>query len=336
MAAILPVFLPFAGCGGKCVFCDQKAITKQAEPDDIIASARQQIINWKSFTKNINEIAFYGGNFGALKPDVRQNLYSLAHEYGINGIRFSTRPETITPQFINEIKQLNVTLVELGVQSLDDRVLSLNGRPYGRQDVFNAIDALVSRSVPCGVQLMTGMYGQSMVSCIDDAKTLAAMKISTARIYPTQVFRNTALFNLMKNGSYVPPSFTETLIAVGGMYVVFKSENVNVIRMGLPDEAFSDGTVEAGVRHKAFGDIVKTFVTLLYFQSGGRCVFFGYKGVVKRFFPDVFPTDRNMGGIGFNQICRRVRRYFLEDSQRFFEGYADSFAKRLQSEAYNR
>ena len=43
---------------------------------------------------------------------------------------------------------------------------------------------------------MAGMYKQSLYSCIDDAALLAKKNIKTARIYPTQVFKNTALYGM--------------------------------------------------------------------------------------------------------------------------------------------
>ncbi len=335
MAGILPVFFPFAACGNRCVFCDQRAITRTAEREDVLSSAACQIEKWKGFAPHWEELAFYGGNFGALPPGVRKELYGLAEAYGIKGVRFSTRPDTITDDLISEIKNSRVTFVELGVQSLDDRVLALNGRPYGGKDVFRAVERVLS-AVPCGVQLMTGMYAQRAYSSVDDAKALAKTGISAARIYPTLVLRDTELFSLMERGLYRPLDLAGALLSAAGMYTVFKSEDIQVIRMGLPEDAAEDGHVAAGPRHKAFGDLVKTLVVLLYFRCGGRCRFFGYKGMVRRLFKDAFPSDESSGGVGFGHICRRVRRYFLEDSQRFLEGEAAYFAERLVREAYYR
>lgn len=335
MAGILPVFLTFAACGNRCIFCDQSAITRTEEQADVLSSAINQIKKWMNISSNWQELAFYGGNFGALPADIRRELYCIVKNFNINRIRFSTRPDTITDELLSEIEKNNVTFVELGVQSLDDNVLAINGRPYDKKIVFEAIKRLLT-VVPCGVQLMTGMYHQDAASSIEDAKVLSKTGISAARIYPTLVLKGTGLHLLLERGDYKPMSLPSALLSAAGMFVIFKSDNIPVIRMGLPEDAAEDGRVAAGPHHKAFGDLVKTLVVLLYFHSGERCRFFGYKGIVRRFFWESFPADKNLSGVDFNHICRRVRRYFLEDSQRFLEGEAANFAERLIRETYNR
>lgn len=61
MAKILPVFLPFASCGNKCIFCDQQAISGVKAENNLIILAENQIKTWLSYGTSYDEIAFYGG-----------------------------------------------------------------------------------------------------------------------------------------------------------------------------------------------------------------------------------------------------------------------------------
>ena len=70
MAKILPVFLPFASCGNKCIFCDQQAISGVKAENNLIILAENQIKTWLSYGTSYDEIAFYGGNFAAIKSFV--------------------------------------------------------------------------------------------------------------------------------------------------------------------------------------------------------------------------------------------------------------------------
>lgn len=335
MNKILPVFLPFTACGNKCIFCDQNAITNTKIETNILQSAINQIEKWFSYSDKYDEIAFYGGNFGAIDKKNRKEFYNLASRYGIKNIRFSTRVDTINNDLIEEIDKFKINFVELGVQSLDDKVLRDNIRPYNKSDVFLSIEEL-NKVTNCGIQLMTDMYSQNKFSAISDALLLSELDIKTVRIYPTQVYKNTQLYNLYKLGLYKESNFIDTLLTVTSMYIIFSSKNIKVIRIGLPLEAIDNPDRVAGIYHNSMGDLVKTLVVLLYFESGNTCKFYGYKGIVRELFKNKFPFDDKNNNIDFNEICKIVRSKYLEDSKWFFESKANFFAEKLKSKTYNR
>ncbi len=309
MAKILPVFLPFASCGNKCIFCDQQAISGVKAENNLIILAENQIKTWLSYGTSYDEIAFYGGNFAAIKSFERQKLYRLAYD--------------------------NISLVELGIQSLDDKVLKANGRPYTNIQAEKAVDDILNIT-ECGVQLMAGMYKQSLYSCIDDAALLAKKNIKTARIYPTQVFKNTALYGMYLSGEYKAADLADMILAAGGMYAHFTAENVQVIRMGLPVNAAENSQIAAGAYHKSFGDIVKTFIMLLYMDMGGHVRYSGFKKTGRKLFSRNYELYSDIKESDFKDICIEVRRNYLENSKRFIKGQAASFACKLKSETNNR
>ena len=335
MAKILPVFLPFASCGNKCIFCDQQAISGVKSESNLINLAENQIKQWLSYGIVYDELAFYGGNFAAVKRQERETLYRLAYDNGFKRIRFSTRPDTINSETLAEIKDYNISLVELGIQSLDDNVLSANGRPYTNVQAKKAVDDILNIT-ECGVQLMAGMYKQSLYSCIDDAALLSKKNIKTARIYPTQVLKNTALYGLYLSGKYKGTDLSDMILAAGGMYAHFMAENVQVIRMGLPEDAAENGQIATGAHHKSFGDIVKTFIMLLYMDMGGRVRYSGFKKTGRKLFSRNYEIYPDIKENDFKDICIEIRRNYLEDSKRFIKGQAASFACKLKSAAYNR
>lgn len=334
MAKILPVFLPFASCGNKCIFCDQQAISGVKAENNLLSLAESQINKWFSYGLVYDEIAFYGGNFAAVNKKERESLYRLAYDNGFKKIRFSTRPDTINSETLAEIKDYNISLVELGIQSLDNDVLISNGRPYTNIQAEKAIDDILNIT-KCGVQLMAGMYKQSISSSIDDAALLSKKNITTARIYPTQVLKNTALYSLFLSGEYKETDLADMIMAAGGMYAHFMAENVHVIRMGLPEDASESGQIAAGAHHKSFGDIVKTFIMLLYMDMGGKVRYSGFKKIGRELFFQNYELYNDVTDKDFNKICIEVRRNYLEDSKRFIKGQAASFACKLKNTANN-
>ena len=90
--------------------------------------------------------------------DFQEDLLRLAGEYLAKGwagsVRLSTRPDYINPQEMELLKRYRVATVELGAQSLDDKVLVLAERGHTAQDVANAVRLLRKYNFKVGLQFM--------------------------------------------------------------------------------------------------------------------------------------------------------------------------------------
>ena len=60
-----------------------------------------------------------------------------------------------------------------------------------------------------GLQMMTGLFGQSAESALDTAEKLIALSPDTVRIYPAIVMPDTELAALYQRGEYVPQELDE-------------------------------------------------------------------------------------------------------------------------------
>lgn len=262
---IIPVFLPHAGCPHRCVFCDQAAITGENAFLPGTESLRKQVksfIAYKSKQRNEVQIAFYGGNFlGLAEKTVRTLLQEAAvfvQAGKVDGIRFSTRPDTIDPVRLNWIKNYPVSNIELGVQSMDEDVLALSNRGHTARDTEKAVGLLRENNYPIGLQLMLGLPGDDESRAINSAEKSAALSPGFVRIYPTVVLKNSPLARLFQQGQYVPLSLEAAVSLTKKLYRVFESRTIPVIRMGLQaTEELDAGTdILAGPYHPAFGQLV--------------------------------------------------------------------------------
>ena len=97
--AIIPVFIPHAGCPHQCVFCNQKTISGQQTASS--RDVEQQLERYLQWIKPgpSNEAAFYGGSFTGLPADLQTELFrpvdKLLAEGVIGSVRLSTRPDYI-------------------------------------------------------------------------------------------------------------------------------------------------------------------------------------------------------------------------------------------------
>ncbi|MFA5905754.1 MAG: radical SAM protein [Desulfobacula sp.] len=267
---IIPIFIPHSGCPHQCAFCNQSIITQNAVPlpgpieiDKVVS----RYLKYKGIRKKV-EIAFFGGNFLGLDHEILISLLNYAKPYilenQIHGIRFSTRPDTITEETLTFIKPYPISAVEIGVQSMNDAVLFASKRGHESRDIVNAVNLLKQLPVKIGVQVMVGLPGDNEDSLMESTRKIAGLSPDFARIYPLMVLKGSLMEKWYAKGLYLPLNLSEAVRLVKEMYGIFQAAGVDVIRMGLQaSEMMEDPSmVLAGPWHPAFGHLV--FSEILY------------------------------------------------------------------------
>ncbi len=268
---IIPIFIPHAGCPHCCAFCNQNTITGQKAKipsDPEIKSRIEEFLSYKKDDRKNVEIAFYGGNFLGLPPDDILRLLNQAQQYIDNDkaatIRFSTRPDTVTKSTLEILKPFSVSVIELGAQSMNDEVLRLSLRGHTADNTRIAAALVKQYGYRLGIQMMTGLPGDSDERGIETGKQIAELNPEFVRIYPTVVIRGSILAKWYQEGKYRPTSLSEAVSCVKKLYLLFQGKNIAVIRMGLQASSDLDcGTsVIAGPYHPAFGHLVMSEIFL--------------------------------------------------------------------------
>ena len=268
---VIPLFIPHLGCPHQCVFCNQRAITGSAArlpaPDQIQA----EVTRYLSFSKkhfSTIQISFFGGNFlGLDQPVIVQLLESAAafvHRGDVGSLRFSTRPDTIIPERLATIAPFPVETVELGVQSMNDTVLSTSLRGHTAADTCRAATLLKNAGYRLGLQMMVGLPGDDTDGTMTTARRLARLEPDFVRIYPTLVLAGSPLARMFRDGRYTPMSLDACTRLVAELYLFFKKKGIQVARMGLQasDGLADPGAILAGPYHPAFGHLVHGEIVL--------------------------------------------------------------------------
>lgn len=266
---IIPVFVPDLGCPHQCVFCNQKMITGQVScptQDEVQLTITDYLGTIPRETGIFKEVAFYGGSFTSVDPLLQKELLTPAYKAlksgAIDGIRVSTRPDSISEEALALLASYGVSIIELGVQSMDDEVLCRSGRGHSSRDVLRAAALIKSWGIDLGFQMMIGLPGDTEEKDIFTASELISLKPDLVRIYPCLVLRNTKLADLYENGEYIPLKLDEAVFCCKTLLLMFEKAGINVIRIGLqPSEQINLlGDVLAGPYHPAFRELVETAV----------------------------------------------------------------------------
>lgn len=262
---VIPVFIPHAGCPHRCAFCNQEATAapqRPIDPADLVRTSVEQYQPGGRKGERPVELAFFGGNFLGIDPCRLIELLDSATKQvlsgRVDGIRFSTRPDTVTPQNLELLSGYPVQTVEIGAQSMDDDVLRTSRRGHSAADTTAAVGLLKRTPFNVVLQMMVGLPGDSDAATIETARLLAALEPDGVRIYPTVVPRESALARWYTRGSYRPLTLEAAVNRAKSAAAVFRCSNIPVIRLGLQATQDLDrgAGLLAGPYHPAFGHLV--------------------------------------------------------------------------------
>lgn len=264
----IPIFVPHKGCPFDCVFCNQRKITgsiKDVTPDDVTNTINEYLKTLPENDRHI-EVAFFGGSFTGITVNEQNALMSRVLPFissgKINGIRLSTRPDYISRDILDNLKAHCVTTIELGVQSMVDSVLKSSNRGHSSEDVRQAVTLIREYDFELGLQMMTGLPGDTPELSVKTAEEIIKLKPDMVRIYPTLTIKDTYLEKMYRKGAYIPQTLDESVELSKKLILMFENEDINVIRAGLQptEEIDSNASVVAGPFHSSYRELVESSI----------------------------------------------------------------------------
>ncbi|PLV56141.1 elongator complex protein 3 [Thermotoga sp. SG1] len=256
---IIPVFLPYAGCKKRCVFCDQVKATGQEKVPSLDDIAR--LIEEYSKTSEEYEVGFYGGTFTGLSEQKMEEYLSFVRKFSVvRSIRVSTRPDEVTKEKLEILKRYDVETIEVGVQSFSDEVLKASKRGYTSDEVERACKLIKKMGFRLSVHLMVGLPKSDRKDEILSALRTIECGADLVRIHPTLVFEGTELHRMMETFQYSPLDLEEAIDICSDLVCILEGWGVRVIRIGYHVPVELRRYVVAGPLDPALGDKVRKTV----------------------------------------------------------------------------
>ena len=264
----IPIFIPHLGCPNACVFCNQHTISGHGEFE--ISNVENEIDEALATVGDDveAEIAFFGGSFTGIERSLMVSLLELAESYVDRGvvecIRLSTRPDYIDEEIISILSSYSVRTVELGLQSLDDGVLCASRRGHDSACAERACKMLKAAGFELIGQMMIGLPNSDPQKEMFTARRICELGADGARVYPTVVFADTELSQMLRRGEYSPLDTNEAVERTKNVLSVFDEAGVPCIRVGLcASENLRDASVAiAGATHAAIGEMAMSALYL--------------------------------------------------------------------------
>jgi len=238
-------------CPGKCIFCPTDVRMPKSYLPDEPGAMRALEHNFDPFTQVQSritaleslghptdkiELLILGGTWSAYRRDYQEwfvkrcfdamnaagdsESASLPEAQSLNetgshrnvGLVIETRPDEITPKELIWLRYLGVTKVQMGAQSLDDRVLEMNKRGHTVAQTLQAVALLRAGGFKIVLHWMPNLLGATPRSDREDFSRLwSGFCPDEIKIYPNQLLANAELYEVWQRGEFQPYK-TEELI----------------------------------------------------------------------------------------------------------------------------
>lgn len=201
------VHIPF--CRKRCRFCyfkvytDTPAAEIRRYVEGLGAEARRYAERAVIGGRRPSFVYFGGGTPSYLSADQLRQLFSevrSALPWGDDAeITFECEPGTLRQPKVDALRALGVTRLSLGVESLHQQVLELNGRAHGEAQIQPAFDMARAAGFPqINLDLIAGMIGETEESWAEGIERVVAMAPDSVTIYQMEIPGNTGIFHSLR------------------------------------------------------------------------------------------------------------------------------------------
>ena len=181
------------------------------------------------------EIVIVGGTFLFMPKDYQENFIKSCYD-ALNGIDSSsleeaklnnehakirnvgftieTKPDYCKQEHVDAMLNYGITRIEIGVQSLQERIYKIVNRGHDYKDVIDSFQISKDAGYKIVAHMMPGLPTVTPKEDIEDFKRLFTdqrLKPDMLKIYPSLVIENTPMFDEYKNGQYTPYSDEEMI-----------------------------------------------------------------------------------------------------------------------------
>jgi elongator complex protein 3 len=184
-------------------------------------------------------------------------------------ITFETRPDWCKREHIDRMLEYGVTKVELGVQHVDDAILTYNRRGCTVADTVEANTLLRDAGLKVGFHMMPNLPGSGMESDRQMFETIFSdprFRPDFLKIYPTLVTPGSEIEALWQEGKYSPYAEDELVDLIAyGKSLIPEYTRLQRIQRDIPAKL-----IVAGSKHSNFRQLAKN--RLLASGKHCRCI----------------------------------------------------------------
>jgi uncharacterized protein len=198
------------GTGG-CIYCDNESFSPKGT-HSVVPLEEQMAAGMAYHRTRLGSQKFiiyfqkYTNTYGS--TELLSALYHRAlHHPDVIGISVGTRPDSISDEaldLLTEIARTKYVCLELGLQSMDDAILSRINRGHTVDDFIVAVSRAAGRNFDICAHLIHGFTGESSVDFLKAAELMAGLPIDSIKLHQLHAVKGTELAELYRRGEFTP------------------------------------------------------------------------------------------------------------------------------------
>jgi len=187
-AGPLKIYLHIPFCNYACSFCFYvKRIGSQRDEMERYLSAVERELEWVEEGTPLAQLYVGGGTPTALPADLLDRalgavLDRMPREAGAS-MTVECSPESVSKDHVAVLQQRGVERVSMGIESLEDGVLSILNRGHKSRTALEACDLLKGAGFYLNVDLIYGLPGQTHESFARDFDLVAKQGVDSVSVY---------------------------------------------------------------------------------------------------------------------------------------------------------
>ena len=196
--------IPF--CLKKCNYCSFYSVTDTGRIDAFVSALLREMQEYGDFASF--ESVYFGGGTPSLLgiPYIEKIVTGIHRNFSIahnSEWTIEANPGDLDETRCRALRDLGFNRINIGIQSLDDGILSFLGRRHTREAAIKSVRAARSAGFGnMGLDMIYGIPGQDADACLEDLRELAAMAPEHLSCYQLSLESGTPLFNDFQKGAF--------------------------------------------------------------------------------------------------------------------------------------
>ena len=206
-----------------CIYCNNLSFNPYYASSDTTGCITEQLEKGVKFNSRKGDcsgyLAYFQSYTNTYGPTDRLiGLYEEALRFpGVKGLVIATRPDCIKPDLADWFEHRfgrkashdhPHLLIEVGIESTNDRTLELINRHHTFQCAVDCIDNLNERGIDTGAHIILGLPGETEQDYLNHAVRISSLPVKTLKLHQLQVVRGTALARMYEQDPASVPLFT--------------------------------------------------------------------------------------------------------------------------------
>jgi len=180
----LYIHIPF--CRTLCPFCCfNRFLFKEEQARVYFADLRKEVDMYAGLGFQFNDFYFGGGTPTVLMDELSGFIDYLGTKFDVRRISLETTPRELTPDTVNQLRQLGVSRLSIGVQSFDNSLLKAMGRTlFKGEDSIDKLKLAQGKFDTVNVDLMFNFPTQTPEQFRSDLRIFKDLGTDQATFYP--------------------------------------------------------------------------------------------------------------------------------------------------------